>query len=135
MSTVATNVSSASPKTWKVWTGRVLSALPVLMLLMSVGMKLSHAEQFVGMWTTHLGFSEAALTPVGVLELLCTALYAIPRTSVVGAAALSAYLGGAVVAHVRVGDPFHMPILLGLLVWAGLYLREERLSALVPLRK
>ncbi len=130
------NLSSAAPpKTWKLWTGRVLSALPVLMLLMSAGMKLSHADSFVQTWTTHFGFSEGALTPIGVLELLCVVLYVVPRTSVVGAAALSAYLGGAVVTHVRVGEPFVVPVVLGLLVWIGLYLREERLAALIPLRK
>ena len=138
MSTLATNssVSSASAKaTWKVWTGRVLSAIPALMLLMSAGMKLSHSEQFVGMWTAHLGFPEGALTAVGIVELVCTALYLVPKTSVVGAAALSAYLGGAVASHVRIGDPFHIPVILGLLVWAGLYLREGRLGELIPLRK
>lgn len=129
------NVSSAPPKAWKLWTGRVLSALPVLMLLMSAGMKLSHATSFVEMWTTKLGFPEGTLTGVGVLELLCTALYVFPRTSVLGAAALSAYLGGAVVTHVRVGESFVAPVVLGLFVWMGLYLREERLAALIPLRK
>jgi hypothetical protein len=127
-------VSAGSVKGWQLWTGRVLSALPILMLLFSASMKLSHAPQFVEMWTGKLGWPEGSLTTVGVLELACVAVYAVPRTSLLGAGLLSAYLGGAVATHVRVGDPFVAPVVLGLLVWAGLYLRDERVRALVPLR-
>lgn len=121
-------------KGWQLWTGRVLSGIPVLMLLFSAFMKLSHAPQFVEMWTGKLGWSEGSLTTIGLLELACVAVYAVPRTALLGAGLLSAYLGGAVATHVRVGDPFVAPVVLGLLVWAGLYLRDERVRALVPLR-
>jgi hypothetical protein len=70
-----------------------------------------------------------------VLELFCAAVYVVPRTAVLGAVLLTGYLGGAVATHVRVGDAFIVPLLLGVLVWAGLYLRDERVRALLPLRK
>jgi hypothetical protein len=118
------------------WTGRALSALPVLAMAMSAAMKLSHAPQFVEMWTGHLGFPESALTGVGLLELACVLLYAVPRTAVLGAVLLTGYLGGAITAHVRIGDPgLVTPLMLGILAWAGLFLRDERVRALMPLRK
>lgn len=126
--------TAVSTKAWQLWTGRVLSGLPALMMLFSASMKLSHAPQFVEMWTGKLGFPESALSPIGILELVCVVTYLVPRTAVLGAGLLSAYLGGAVASHVRVGDPFVVPVILGLLIWAGLYLRDERVRALVPLR-
>jgi DoxX-like family len=116
------------------WGGRVASALPTLALIMSGGMKLTHAPQIVEQFTGKFGFQEGSLTPIGILELACLALYLVPRTAVLGAILLTGYLGGAVVTHVRVGDPFFAPVILGILVWVGLYLRDERLHALVPLR-
>jgi len=118
----------------RLWSGRVLYVLPVLMFLMSAGMKISHSPQVVGMFSGHLGYPEAMLGALAALELACTALYALPRTSVLGAVLLTGYLGGAISTHVRVGDAFVAPLVLGLLVWGGLYLREPRLSALLPLR-
>ena len=116
-----------------IWTGRILSALPVLMLLFSATMKFvmppDAAKGF-----EHLGYPLSLALGLGILELTCTLLYVIPRTSVLGAILLAAYLGGATATHVRVGDPFYMPVLLGVLVWAGLYLRDPRLRALLPLR-
>ena len=70
---------------------------------------------------------------LGVLELACTILYAIPRTSVLGAILLTGYLGGATATHVRVGDSFIMTVVLGVVVWGGLFLRDARLRALIPL--
>lgn len=114
------------------WTGRVISALPSAMLLMSAAMKLSHAPQFVATFTSQLGYRESSLTSIGVLELACTALYVIPRTAFLGALLLTGYLGGAIATHVRIGEPFATPLVLGVLVWLGLYLRESRLKALAP---
>jgi hypothetical protein len=121
-------------KKWMLWAGRVVSALPIFALVMSSIMKLSHAPQLAGMLSGHLGFPESALTGIGVLELLCIALYAIPATSVLGAVMVSAYMGGAVASHVRVGDPYLVPILLAALAWLGLYLRHPRLRTLLPFR-
>ena len=116
------------------WAGRILSALPVLMLLFSGVMKLvkpaAVLEGFVG-----LGYPESLTVGVGIVEIACAVLYVIPRTSVLGAILLTGYLGGATATHVRIGEPIFIPIVLGVLVWGGLYLRDERLRALLPLRQ
>ncbi|HVJ89456.1 MAG TPA: DoxX family protein [Labilithrix sp.] len=116
------------------WAGLALSALSVLSLTASAVMKLTHAPEFVAAWTDHLGYAERTLTPIGILEAACVLVYAIPRTAVLGAILLTAYLGGAVATHVRVGDPFVTPIVLGVLVWVGLYLRDPRVGELAPLQ-
>lgn len=126
--------TAAAPAAWKVWSGRVLSALPVLMLFFSASMKVSHATAFMEAWSK-FGFPEGLATPIGIVEFGAAIIYAIPKTRVLGAILLSAYLGGAVVTHVRVGDPFVAPIVLGILVWAGLYLRDARVRELLPLAK
>jgi hypothetical protein len=82
----------------------------------------------------HLGYDESVALGLGVVELLATLLYIIPRTSVLGAILLTGYLGGATATHLRIGEPFQMAILLGVFVWGGLYLRDERLRLLIPLR-
>ncbi len=97
-------------------------------------MKLSQRPEVVAMFTTKLGYPAGALFGLALLELACAAIYVVPRTSVLGAILLTGYLGGAVATHVRVGDVFVVPLVLGILVWVGLYLRETRLRALAPLR-
>jgi xanthine/uracil permease len=98
-------------------------------------MKLSHAPKIVDMFVGKFGYQEGALTGIGILELVCVALYVVPRTAVLGAILLCTYLGGAVATHVRVADNFLPPVVLGVIAWLGIYLREPRLQALVPLRK
>lgn len=124
-------------KKWVVWVGRVLSALPVAMLTASGVVKLTHLPDFVKRWTETMGFPESALTGVGLLELACVALYLVPRTAALGAILVAAYLGGAVATHVRLGDNGGAltPVLLGVLAWAGLGLRDRRLRDLLPLRR
>ena len=76
------------------------------------------------------------ITPIGLIEAICSALYLIPRTAVIGAILMTAYLGGAVMTHVRIEDPtFVVAVVIGVLLWAGLYLRDETLRTLLPLRK
>ena len=82
----------------------------------------------------HLGWPTSLAVPLGVLEIGCVAIYFVPATSVLGAILLTGYLGGAVATHVRLGEPFGVQVLLGVLVWLGLYLRDARLRALLPLR-
>lgn len=125
---------SNGPSRWRLWAGRVASALVTLMMLASAAMKLSHGDEVVKGFVEHLGYRESALTGIGVVELLCTVLYVVPRTSILGAVLLTGYLGGAVATHVRAGDPFVSPLVIGVLVWVGLFLRDERLRALMPLR-
>jgi uncharacterized protein YndB with AHSA1/START domain len=115
------------------WAGRVVSALPVLMLVMSGVMKLVKPAPVVEGFA-HLGYPEGLALGLGILELACTVVYVIPRTSVLGAVLLTGYLGGATATHVRVGEPSFAPVLLGVLVWGGLYLRDRRVRALLPLR-
>lgn len=116
------------------WVGRVLSALPVLMLTFSAVMKFSRSPQVLEGFVGKFGYPEGTLLPIGVVELCCALLYAVPRTSVLGAILVTGYMGGATATHVRVSDPWFMAVLLGVVAWAGLYLREPRLRALLPLR-
>ena len=114
------------------WTGRVLSTLPVLLLLMSSVMKLTRGPDIIKGFA-EFGYDSSLLVPIGVVELVCTLLYILPRTSVLGAILLTGYLGGAVATHVRAGDGmFFSPVLIGIVLWLGLYLRDARLRALVP---
>lgn len=129
-----TQTVTVSKKT--LWTGRVISALPILFLLMDGGMKLVKPA-FVVEATVRLGYRESAIVGIGIVLLACTVLYAIPRTCVFGAILLTGYLGGAVATHVRVGEgpfPVLFPVFFGVLIWGGLYLRDDRVRALIPLR-
>jgi len=117
-----------------VWVGRVISVLVSLMFLMSAAMKLKGGPELAeGM--AHLGLPSSMVVPLAVLELTCVVIYLIPMTSVLGAILLAGYVGGAICTHWRVGDPVIVQILLGIFVWLGLYLREDRLKALIPLRR
>ena len=115
------------------WVSYIMSTLPVLMLLFSGIMKLIKPPSVMEGFA-HLGYDESVALGLGVVELLATLLYIIPHTSVLGAILLTGYLGGATATHLRIGEPFHMAILLGVFVWGGLYLRDERLRLLIPLR-
>ncbi len=123
----------ASPVSKKaLWIGRIMTALPVLMLLFSAVMKLINAPG-VADGFTHLGWPTSLTFGLGLLEVSCAILYAIPRTAVLGAILVTGYLGGAIATHVRIGEPFIMQAIFGVLVWGGLYLRDPRIRALIPL--
>jgi DoxX-like family len=117
------------------WTGRVMSALPVLLILLGSVMKLMrHPSVLEGF--ARAGIPERLILPVGLIELVCVVVYLIPRTSVLGAILMTGLLGGATITTLRVGNPtYPMPVILGMLAWGGLYLRDVRLRALIPLRK
>ena len=123
--------TSSGSKTM-LWIGRVISALPVLGLVMSAVFKLLKPENVVTEFT-RLGWPDIALA-LGVVELACTVLYAIPQTAVLGAILLTGYLGGAIATHVRIEEQFIPPLIMGVLVWVGLYLRDARVRALIPWR-
>ena len=117
------------------WAGRIVSVLAALFLLLDGVMKL-FKPAFVVEATVRLGYSESVIVPIGAVLVVCTILYLIPATSILGAILLTGYLGGAVATHVRVGEgwfPIIFPIVFGILIWLGLYLRDVRLRALVPL--
>jgi hypothetical protein len=116
------------------WTGRMVSALPVLMLLFSGVMKVMKPVPVVQGFA-HYGYPERLILLIALLEIASTIVYVIPRTTVLGAILMTGYLGGATATNVRVGDPsFIVTVILGILVWLGLYLRDQRLRALVPLK-
>lgn len=115
------------------WAGRILSALAILLFIVTASFGfLKPAVAMQGF--VHYGYPEGAMLRITLVEIVCAIVYAIPRTSVLGAILLTGYLGGATATHVRVGEPFYLPILVGVVIWLGLYLRDTRLRALVPLR-
>jgi hypothetical protein len=117
------------------WAGRVASALPVAIMLFSAAVKLSGSPEMVQNWAKS-GYPAGALVPIGLVEIACAVLYAIPRTAVLGAVLVTGYLGGAVATHVHAGEAiFVVPLAFGMLAWLGLYLRDPRLRALLPLRE
>lgn len=115
-----------------------MSALAALFLLMDGVMKLAKPAPVVEA-TVELGYRESVIFGLGIVLLVCVVLYVIPRTSILGAIMLTGYLGGAVAAQVRVGHPLFshtlFPVYVAALVWGGLFLREARLRALIPLRR
>ncbi|SRR5579883_2511933 len=114
------------------WTGRVLSTVAALFLLFDGAMKLVKPT-FVVEATVRLGYSEGVIVPLGVVLLVSTVLYLIPRTSVLGAILLTGYLGGAVATHLHHGDSSFeivFPVIFGAVLWSGLVLRDARLRAL-----
>jgi len=117
------------------WTGRIMSALPVLIVLLGAVMKLMKLPAVVEGFA-HAGAPQKLIIPVGLIELSCVVIYLIPQTAVLGAILMTGLLGGATITTLRVGDPtFPMPVILGMLAWGGLYLRDVRLRELIPLRK
>lgn len=128
---------SQAPNPWPRRVGIGLSVLPVLMLLMSAWMKLSSNPEAVAGFKA-MGYPDGAVFKLGIVELLATILYVVPATSILGAILLTGYLGGAVDVHVRVGDDLGKiltPVILGVIAWGGLYLRDPRLRALLPLKR
>ncbi|ODT02968.1 MAG: hypothetical protein ABS58_17160 [Mesorhizobium sp. SCN 65-20] len=117
------------------WTGRVLSGLVIAFLVFDAAIKLVPLQVVIDT-TAALGFPPELARTLGVLTLACTVLYAWPRTAVLGAILLTGYLGGAIAIHVRIGNPLFthslFGVYLGLMAWGGLYLRDERVRALIP---
>ena len=117
-----------------VWIGRVLTGLSILFLLVDSIMKIIKESHSVE-GTLNLGWPDTAVQPIGILLLVCTILYIIPRTAILGDIFLTAYLGGAVATMARIDISYWFPIMFGVLVWGGLFLRDEKLRALIPLKK
>jgi hypothetical protein len=117
------------------WVGRVLSLWPAFVIVLSATWKLTRTPGYVAEFG-RIGWPESALTGLALLQLACLVLYLIPPTAVLGAVLLTGYLGGAIAAYVRMGEPSPVlvPLSTSLIAWAGIYLREERLRALLPLR-
>lgn len=130
--------STSAPSKGQLWTGRVLSTLAVLFLLFDSILKFIKPQVVID-GTLALGYPVTVITPLAITLLLCTILYVVPMTRVLGAILLTGYLGGAVATHVRHGDPVFSHILfptyLGAFLWLGLYLRDPALRNFVPFRK
>lgn len=127
--------SPASPSQSKAMTivGWILTVLPCPLLVMSATFKLMQSEVVMKGFTEQNWPLNTAV-PLGIVELLSTILYLIPQTTVLGAILLTGYLGGATAVHVRLSEPFWIPVAMGVVLWLGIYLRDPRLRALVPLR-
>jgi len=135
--TFGLSIPAPSESKTRLWAGRILTGLAVLFLLFD-GITKVVKERHVLQAAAELGYSADSMVTIGMLLLACTVVYVVPRTAVLGAVLLTGYLGGAVATNVRVGHPLFeciFPVIFGILVWAGLFLREPRLGALMPLRK
>ena len=119
-----------------VWIGRVVSLVPVVILLTSARWKLTHSPFYVAEWK-RIGYATEYLNGIGIVQLTCVALYLIPQTAVLGTVLLTGYLVGAIASYVRIGQyyPPLVPLTTCLFAWLGIYLREERLRKLLPLRR
>ncbi|MFZ0060730.1 MAG: DoxX family protein [Pyrinomonadaceae bacterium] len=126
---------TASVSKGRLWAGRIIGGLPALLLLVDAIMKFVKPAPVVET-TVKLGYPESLIVGLGAVLLVSTILYLVPKTAVLGAILLTGYLGGAVATHVRVGEgwfPILFPIIFGVLLWGGLWLRDERLQTLIPL--
>jgi hypothetical protein len=116
------------------WAGWVIAVLAALMFLFSAAMKLKGGPELdAGM--AHLALPMTMVKPLAILEIACVVVFLVPATTVLGAILLAGYVGGTIVTHWRSGDAFFIQVILGLLIWLSVYLREPRLRALIPLRR
>jgi len=136
MNAVDIQLPEKSGKRWMQWAGWVLSLWPAFVVVSSATWKLTRSPFYVVEFT-RIGWPESALTLLALLQLGSLVLYLIPPTAVLGAVLLTGYLGGAIATYVRMGEPYPVlvPLSTSLIAWAGIYLREERLRALLPLRR
>lgn len=125
---------AASPRK-TIWAGCVLSGIPAALVLFGAVLKIIKAPSVIeGM--SRYGIAENLIVAIGIIELTCALVYLIPRLAVLGAILMTALMGGATFANVRMGDRTYLvTIILGMMVWAGLYLRDDRLRVLIPLRR
>jgi hypothetical protein len=134
MSTVT--VRTVSVSRWMLWTGWLLSFAPVAVLLSSAVVRATQHTNAVAEIVVGYGYPESAIVPIVIAECALVVLYLVPQTSVLGAIVMTGYLGGAVATHLRIADTARaaIPLVVGILAWAGLYLRDSRIRQLVPLR-
>lgn len=127
--------ASSSVSKAALWSGRVISVLPVLLILFGSVMKLMKTAAVVEGFV-RAGLPERLIIPVGIIELGCVIVYVIPRTAVLGAILMTGLLGGATLTEVRIGDPtWPLPVFVGMLAWGGLFMRDLRLRELIPVRR
>ena len=136
MSTAAQTHDVTRLKRWLVLAGWAVGAIALYVLLWSIRLKLTRNPWYVAEWG-RIGYADGKLQAIGLVQLACVVLYLIPPTAVLGTVLLTGYLGGAISAYVRIGEPYPMmvPLTTCLLLWAGIYMREERLRSLLPFRR
>jgi hypothetical protein len=136
--TTASRTPAGAPSRTALWTGRVLSGLAALFLLVDAGFKFVMTPEAVAS-TEQLGWPADVIAGLGALELAMLALYLVPRTAVLGAVLWTGYLGGAIATHLRVGNPWPthtlFPLYVAALLWGGLWLRDRRVRALIAARE
>ena len=130
-------VPTVSAPRWMLWTGRVFSFLVVAQLLSSAWFRGTQHTYAVAEIVTGYGYPESAIGRIVIAECVLVLLYLIPQTSVLAAIVMTGYLGGAVGAHLRVADTARaaIPLVVGILAWGGLYLRDRRIRELIPFRR
>lgn len=123
----------------RLWTGRIMSGFVILFMLFDSILKFIKPPEVIQTTVHELGYPESSIFWMGLFSLIPTILYAIPRTSVLGAVLLTAHLGGAIASHLRVGNPLfsHMlfPVYVAILMWGGIWLRNSKLQDLLPISK
>ncbi|MDB5115838.1 MAG: hypothetical protein JWQ79_1330 [Mucilaginibacter sp.] len=134
METTVSQKLTATPSNTSLWIGRIISGLCVLFLLFDAIMKIIKEIHSV-QGSAQLGWPEYAIQAIGIALLISTILYVIPRTAILGAILLTGYLGGAIAIMIRAEHQLYFALAFGILVWLGLYVRDEKLRALVPFRK
>jgi len=127
-------VAASGTPVGMLWTGRVISGVVSAALIFSGVIKFTNSPDLVE-GLGHLGWPVRFAPALGVTELTCVVLYLIPQTSALGAILLTGYMGGAIATHARIEDGFIPHIIIGVLVWLGLFLRDARLRALIPIRR
>ncbi len=129
------NTAAALPPKWMVWTGWIMTTLATAMLVMGAMMSLTRQQQALD-GLLEYGYPESALQILGAVQLACALLYFVPQTSVLGAILVTGWLGGAVATHVAASETsWAFAVVFGVVVWGGLFLRDPRIRALIPLRK
>ncbi|HJV37871.1 MAG TPA: DoxX family protein [Geothrix sp.] len=130
-------MNQISAPRWMRWIGRVLSFIPVAVLLSSAWVRATHHSSAVAEIVTAYGFPESAIVPIVIAECVLVVLYLVPRTSVLAVILMTGYLGGAVAAHLRIADAARamIPLAVATFAWGGLYARNARLRELLSLRR
>jgi hypothetical protein len=117
------------------WAGWILTILPALMLLGSAAAKLFGNRADLTTGFEHLGWSITSALQLGIIEAAAALIFLVPRTAVLGAVLVTGYMGGAMATHMRIGEPYILQFLIGVAVWAAIYLREPRVRAVLPTRR
>ncbi|MFM7201517.1 MAG: DoxX family protein [Myxococcota bacterium] len=128
------DTSSQASSSKLIWAGRVMSALPSLILAGSAAAKLTSSPEMVENFAK-MGFPPGSMLTIGIVEALSLLFYLVPQTAVLGAILITGYMGGAVAIHVKQAEPIFLQVGIGVLAWGGLFLRDARLRELLPLRK